>query len=311
MDMKNFGRFILDRNFIFLGALLLGLLFPGGAPFLLPLLFPALALVIMISMLSIGPEVFRSPKVVFKHALIGIGVNYLVMTGVILAAGRLLISDPALRTGFILMAAIPPAVAVIPFTEMLGGNRTASLFGTVGGFFSAFLLLPLITLIFIGTDIVEPSRLFLILTGLIIVPFVFSRLLRGLHLDAAVEPYKGPVTNLCFGTVFYIMVAANHHIIVHQTSVLVLLIAVGLLIMAVSAAIVLTAARLLSADPRTRISLLLLATLKNYAVSAGLGLVLFSDRAALPSVIMTVIMVPYILLLGFFIGRRKRKGTPY
>jgi BASS family bile acid:Na+ symporter len=309
--MKAFGRFIFDRNIAFIGAFFLGILLPGGAPFLVPLLFPVLGLVILLSMLPIGPEAFRSPGTIVNHAFVGIGVNYLVMTGVILVAGRFLVSDEGLRTGFVLMAAIPPAVAVIPFTELLGGNRTLSLFGTVGGFVSAFALLPLITLVFIGSDVLDPGRLALILTVLIVVPFAVSRLARALRLDAAVGPYRGPVTNLCFGTVFYIMVSANHDIIVHHTAVLVPLIGVGLLIMAVSGAITLTGARLFSADRRTRISLLLLATLKNYAVSAGLGLVLFSDRAALPSVVMTMIMIPYILFLDLFTARAGRKPRPY
>jgi BASS family bile acid:Na+ symporter len=307
--MKTFGHFILDRNLIFAGALLLGLFFPGGTPYLLPLLFPTLALVILISTLSIGPELFKSPKGVLVYALIGIGVNYLLMTGVILATGELLISDPALRTGFILMAAIPPAVAVIPFTEILGGNRTLSLFGTIGGFLAAFLLLPLISLIFIGSDVLEPKKLILILTELIVIPIVISRLLRAIRLERVIEPYRGPITNLCFGIAFYVMVAANHESIVHQTAILVLPILVGILITVVSGGIVLSAARLLSASRQTGISLVLLATLKNYAVSAGLGLVLFSERAALPSVVMTVIMVPYIILLDLFYGHGKKKNA--
>jgi bile acid:Na+ symporter, BASS family len=309
--MRTFGRFILDRNFVFVGALVLGLAAPGAAAYLQPLLFPALALVIMISALAIGPEAFRSAKSVLANGFIGIGVNYVLMTGVILAAGWFLISDAQLRTGFILVAAIPPAVAVIPFAEMLGGDRTLSLFGVVGGFAAAFLLLPLITLVFIGSDILEPGRLVLILTGLIIVPFLVSRLLRAVRLDTALAPYKGRVTNLCFGIVFYIMVAANHDSIVRHTSILVPPIAVGLLVMVLSGGIVSAVCRLFSVNRQTRISLVLLATLKNYAVSAGLGLLLFSERTALPSVIMTIIMIPYIIIFDLVDGPRKKKDKPY
>jgi hypothetical protein len=71
---------------------------------------------------------------------------------------------------------------------------------------------------------------------------------------------------------------------------------------------VLAAARILSLDGRARISLLLLATLKNYAISAGLGLILFSSRATLPSVVMTVIMIPYIIVLDLFVRRRRMGG---
>ena len=309
--MKTIGRFILDRNLIFTGALILGLVAPGAAGYLRPLLFPVLGLIIVISAMSIGAEAFRPPRGVAANALIGVAANYVLMTGVIIAADLLLVSDPELKTGFFLVAAIPPAVAIIPFTEILGGNRALSLFGVAGGFVAAFLMLPLITLVFIGSNVVMPKTLVLILTGLIIVPVLVSRLLRAVHLDRAVGPYRGPITNLCFGIVFYIMVAANHDGIVRQVDALATLVTVGLLIMAVSGGIVAAAGRLFSAGRRTQVSLLLLATLKNYAVSAGLGLVLFSERTALPSVVMTVIMIPYIIVLDLLFGFQRKKDKPH
>ncbi len=309
--MKTLGRFLVDRNVIFTAALVLALALPGAEPYLRPLLLPVLALVIMISLLSIGPEAFRSPKAVLGDTVIGIGVSYLLLTGVILAAARLFITDPELRTGFILAAATPPAVAVVPFAEMLGGSRTLSLFGMVGGLLAAFLLLPLITFVFIGSDIVDPGRLVVILLVLIVVPFLVSRLLRAVGLGTAAEPYKGPVTNVCFGIAFFIMVAANHTTIIHETSVLVPPTVVWILIMAVSGGVALAVSMLLSVNRRTRVSLVLLATLKNYAISAGLGLLLFSERTALPSVVMTIMMIPYIILFDLIYGPRRKKDKPY
>lgn len=305
--MKIFGRIVFDRNLIFAGALALGLAAPGAAGPMLVLLFPVLGLVILISSLSIGPEAFRRPTSALGGALAGVAANYLLMTAVIIAVARLMISDVELRTGFILVAAIPPAVAVIPFAEMLGGNRTLSLFGTVGGLVSAFALMPLVSFTFIGSERLDPGRLLLILTGLIIVPFAVSRLIRAVGLSDAVGPYKGPATNICFGIAFYIMVAANQDSIVRHTGALVLPIAVGILITVVSGGIVLAVCRLFSIDRQTVISLVLLATLKNYAISAGFALALFSERTALPSVIMTIIMIPYIIILDFLYGPRKKE----
>jgi len=47
-----------------------------------------------------------------------------VFAGVTLTLSLLLVGDPALRTGFVLLVAVPPAVAVIPFTLFLKGNTT-------------------------------------------------------------------------------------------------------------------------------------------------------------------------------------------
>ncbi len=306
--MEKTLRFIFDRNLIFTLSFFLGLLLPEGLPYTLWLLLPSLALVIAVSTLSVGSDIFRSPRVFINNSLVGVAVNYLLMSGVTILAGYLLVSDPQLRAGFVLVAAVPAASAVVPFADVLGGDRTLALLGMIGGLLFAFVMLPLITVLFVGSNLLDPKKLLLILVELSIVPLLVSRLFRAVRLDTPMEPYRGPITNLSLGVAFYIMVAVNHDIIVHQTPVLVRVVIVGLIISVVSGGIVLAAARILSVDRRTQISLLLLATLKNYAISAGLGLILFSSRAALPSVVMTIIMIPYIVVLDLFVRRGKMGG---
>jgi BASS family bile acid:Na+ symporter len=304
-------RVIFDRNFIFTLSFVLGLLVPGGLRYTMPLLLPSLGLVIVVSTLSIGTEIFRSPRVFLTGSFAGVGVNYLLMSGVILAVGALLISDPQLRIGFILVAAVPCAVAVVPFSDILDGDTVLSLFGMIGSYLSAFLLLPLITMLFIGSDLLDPKKLALILAELIMIPLLISRIARAVRLDAAIDPYKGPITNVLLGVAFYVMVAANRDVILHQTSVLLLVTIVGVTISAISGGLVWGASLLLSFRRDTRVSLLLMATLKNYALSAGIGLILFSERTALPSVVMTIIMIPYILALDLLTARHKKNEAPH
>ena len=61
-------------------------------------------------------HIFRSPKDFILPALVGMLMNYGLLGGLLLGLNFALIRDDTLRAGFVIMAAVPPAVAVIPFT---------------------------------------------------------------------------------------------------------------------------------------------------------------------------------------------------
>ena len=54
-------------------------------------------------------------------------MNYLLLGGLLLALNALFIHNEALRAGPVTLAAVPPAVAVIPFSAFLKGDETFSL----------------------------------------------------------------------------------------------------------------------------------------------------------------------------------------
>ena len=78
-------------------------------------------------------------------------MTYVILNGAILLLSALLIGDHNLWIGFVLIAAVPPAVAVIPFTAILEGNVSSTLSGTVASYLAALLIMPLMFWIFIGT----------------------------------------------------------------------------------------------------------------------------------------------------------------
>jgi BASS family bile acid:Na+ symporter len=111
-----------------------------------------------------------------------LAINYVLLGGCILGLSMLLIRDEALRSGFIIIAAAPPAVAVIPFTGFLNGNSTFSLVGTIGCYLGALIIMPLIALGFLGSGFVQPLKLFIIMFELIIA-FTDPHLDRDVHQD--------------------------------------------------------------------------------------------------------------------------------
>ena len=97
-----------------------------------------------------------------------------------------------------LLVAVPPAIAVIPFTDFLRGNTTFSLLATVACYLGALIITPLIALAFLGTSYIEPRSLVMVIVELIGLPLLVSRVLLWTSMAARLEPIKGTITNWSF-----------------------------------------------------------------------------------------------------------------
>jgi BASS family bile acid:Na+ symporter len=298
-------RLLRNRDFILLLALVFGLFLHHGAQWTQRLTLPALAVVMTLSTMSVPDSVFRNPRSLIILSLVGILMNYLVLTGFILGASSLLISDRAIWEGFVILAAVPPAVAVIPFSEFLGGDNSYSLMGTVGAYLAALVLMPLLAVSILGTGFVTPHKVLLIMVELIVAPLLLSRSLIRTGGDQVIEPFKGAFTNWCFFVVIYTVVGLNHDVFLHHplTLIPVALIAVcstfilGLVIERMSIWV--------GVEPEKRVSLILLGTLKNYGLAGGIALTLFDKQTALPATVSTVFMIVFVIWLNF--KSRKRE----
>jgi bile acid:Na+ symporter, BASS family len=297
--MTKLKAFLRNRNGIFFLAMAAGLLLPGAAPVTKHLILPALALAMALSTMEIGNEVFIRPRSLLFPALLGIIMNYIILGNIIIGLSALLIRDEALWTGFVLLAAAPPAVAVIPFSGFLRGNGPLSLIGTVGAYLGALVIMPLITLTLLSTVAFDPFKLIMITLELIVLPLAFSRLLIRKGWKARIEPYRGTAVNWSFFTVMYTMVGLNRDVILGQTWSLLPVALISLLSMFLLGFFIDWVCGLFHIPKETRMSLVLLGTLKNQGLSSGLALTLFSQEAAIPSTVATMIMIGYIIWLDF------------
>ncbi len=166
-----------NRNFILILSLATGLIWGKGAQWTETTTLPALAIVMTLSVMGIKGDTFRSLRTFITPALTGIVMNYVVLGGIILVLSKLFIHDEALWSGFVILAAVPPAVAVIPFTFFLKGDTDFSLIGTISAYLGALLITPLMVLLFIGTSFVDPLKLMIIPIELIFAPLLFARIL--------------------------------------------------------------------------------------------------------------------------------------
>ncbi len=294
-----FARLWRNRDFILLLALVLGLATGWGAHQIEPLILPALALVMTLSIMGISAAVFRDPGALVRPVLVGLAMNFLLLGGLLLGLNGLVIRDAAFSTGFIILAAVPPAVAVVPFTTILSGNGTFSLMGTIGCYLGALVITPLMAVGLLGTAFIHPLKLVLILFELILLPLVAARLLVWTNLAQRLEPVKGAITNWSFFLITYIIVGLNRELFLQQPWSLAPVLLVALCSTFVWGEIIDWTGRLLRLDRPTIVSLVLLGTLKNYGLAGGLALSLFGQQTAVPATVSTVFMIAYIIWLGF------------
>ncbi len=292
---KNLWR---NRNSILLLALVLGLVLHQGAYWTNKVTLPALAIVMTLSTMSVSGNLGRSFRSILPPALIGIGMNYVLLGGFLLAMNAVLIREKAIWYGFVLLAAAPPAVAVIPFTDFLNGDRSLSLLGTMGAYLGALILMPLIALGLLGSSLIDPVNLLMIMLQLIIIPLILSRVLMRTRFADYLEPIKGAITNWSFFVVVYTIVGLNREVFLGRPLSMVPVFIIAFASTFLLGFLIEWITKHFQVHPEISTSLVLLGTLKNYGLTGGLALAIFSRQTAVPATVSTIFMIVYVIWLG-------------
>ena len=287
-------------------ALVLGVFLGHGAVWTRPFVLPVLALVMTLSTMAVSSQIFRSPRSLLVPALVGNLMSYLVLTGMLLGIAGLLIEDTSLWKGFVILAAVPPAIAVIPFSEFLKGNHSYALIGTMGAYLGGLILMPLIALFFIGTSFIDPLKILVVMIELIVIPLVLSRILLWTRADRWIEGIKGTLTNWSFFVVTYTIVGLNRDLILNDPLSLLPVAVIAVASTFLLGYLVELAGKVLKIDPKITITLVLLATLKNYGLAGGVALMIFDKQTAVPATVSTIFMIVYIAWLSVKGLRKKR-----
>jgi len=299
-SLKNLLR---DRNVILTSALLAGLLWGKGARWTEPMTLPALAVVMTLSTIGLPGSLFRSYRNLLMPAVAGIVMNYLVLGIVLLALNALLIHDEALRMGFILIAAVPPGVAVIPFTFFLKGDETLSLLGTAAAYLGALVIMPLGALLLLGPGFVDATKLAVITLELILCPVIASLLKIGVA--ARLDSIRGTITNWSFFLLTYTIVGLNRDLILGNPLSLFPVVVIALASTFLLGWGIEKIGALFHFPQKVLTSLVLLGTLKNYGLAGGLALALFSKRTSVPATVSSVFMIAYIIWLELKLRRNR------
>ena len=300
---QRFRRLFRDMGFILALAFILGLALPQGALRTGPAVTPLLALIMSLSIMGVSPKLFLDFKSVSRPILISLLLNYAVLTFTLIGLASLLIRDYELWAGFVILAAVPPAVSVIPFTYRLDGDVDFSLIGTVASYLAALFIVPLISIAFVGASFIQPGRLLLTLGELIAIPFGVAYLLRRTGLASRLEKYRGTVINWGFFVVVYTIVGLNQNAFLAQPLTLLPIALIAFVTTFGLGYLIDRLARFLGRDKPNRISLIFLGTRKNYGMAAAIALTLFSPRGAIPAAVATVFAVVHFIWLNFWVKR--------
>ncbi len=302
---SRFTTIFRNAGFLLALAFIIGLVLPQGAAETSPAVVPLLALVMTMSIMGVSPRLFLDFRKVSRPILLSLLMNYVVLTLVLIGLSFLIIQDHELRTGFILLAAVPPAVAVIPFTYRLGGNTDFSLVGTVACYLAALFIVPIVSAVFWGPSVIQPVSLLITLGELIALPLAIAQLLRRTGIASKLERYRGTIVNWGFFVVVYTIVGLNQSAFLGQPERLLPTAAAAFISTFALAYIIDRVSRFSGVNIAGRISLILSGTRKNYGMAAAIALALFSPQAAVPAAMAMVFAIVHFIWLTFWVKRMR------
>ena len=268
----------------------------GGFPVGITLTNSNIAMLSLIVMMSLSLTSLRLRGLKLKDHSVPIRnaflLSFVLSTGTTIAMSYLFQGD--IRDGWIIMAAVPSAVSIVPFTYLLKGDLDSTLVSSASLYLIALAVTPFITLVFLGTA-VDAMTLLGYVGYLILLPMAVSRLLR----RAYIRPeQKSAVINVAFFVLIVAIAGPNRQVFFGEPVVL-----AGLVIVA--------AVRLFGIGllwnwylerknvPRTRrVPEVLFASYKNTGMAATLAIALVGPAAAVPATVCTLVDIAWLIFLS-------------
>lgn len=278
-------------------GLALGLVTGGSPWYTKEISMASLAILMTFSLSTVSLKEARGREH-YTHAVLAFLLNYVLLTAVILAIG--LFFSEELWPGWVLMAAAPSAISVVPFTAVLGGKTTKSLFSTAANYLVALALMPAMTLLLIGSSVSASSLVYSLLL-LIVLPMAASRAV--MRLSIAKEANTA-LMNICFAVLIFAVAGSNRDAFFGEP-VLVLAISIGCLVRTFGTGLATEfVLKRLSVEKSERVSYILFSSYKNLGLTATLAIALFEPVVAVPATICIVFEVVWVIfLIRWYPGR--------
>lgn len=282
-------------------GLALGLITGGSPWYTKEISMASLAVLMTFSLSTVGLKEARG-KDHYEHAALALILNYLVLTAIILAIGLFFSED--LWPGWVLMAAAPSAISVVPFTTVLGGKTTKALFSTAVNYLVALALMPAMTLLLIGSSVSALSLVYSLLL-LIVLPMAASRAVMRLSVKRETNTV---LMNICFALLIFAVAGSNRDAFFGDP-MLVLAISLACLIRTFGTGLATEfALTRFSMDKSERISYVLFSSYKNLGLTATLAIALFEPVVAVPATICIVFEVVWVIFLIRWYPQRAAGG---
>ena len=298
-----------NRNFVFVLAIILGLVVGQGANFIKPLLLPLIAVAMTLTTISITNHdlkfMIRSPRTL----LISLLLNYVIMSGVILLMAQWVRNDSELWAGLVTIAAMPIATNAVPFTYMLGGDTAFALMSVAGLHLVAIALAPAMMILFLGVDLVNPVKLLLTLLYLIVIPVAVSRLLLFKGLGQVMTKWQDTVVTWCYFTTIYIIIGSNSELFFEQPDILLKVILIAVTVTFIMGQVVYFITRKSHSDQSKSITFAIIGTRKNTGLASAIALSFLGQRASFPTAVFAIVQISYLVWQGFYLKKQVAKDS--
>ena len=297
--MKQIISVIKNRNTILISAIALGLIWGDIAHEIKHLTFYILAAVLSFSTSGITLSELDSKKEIYKSMSLGFTLNYLLFGFVTILTAYFLSPTKEIFWGFVIIAATPPGVAIIPFSIILGGNLKRSTLATLGGFIASIFMAPLIIKLFTGNENMQILPIFMSMIKIIVLPMILSRFLLFKTIKPFTVKYRGKIVNWGFATIIFIAVGINRQVFLSNFDVLFrvsLILFISMFVLGQAYDLIL---KKLNISFEERISQNLILTIKSSGFSVVTALQLFNEEVVIPSAVMSVFVLAYLLFLTF------------
>jgi BASS family bile acid:Na+ symporter len=281
-------------NLIFLLALIIGLTLPQGFPVGNALIFPALIVILSITLLRFPRGFFRRPGPLLSASIQGNIMNYLVLGNFIILSSIFLIQNQELWIGMMLIAAVPPPVDIILLGDLLRTDKTSTFTSLAGAYLGALIIIPLIGLGFFKYILPNYWNIILIVLGLILLPLALSRIAVEKTWDKIIEPYEETIIDYCCFIVFYTITAGSRNLLMHWSPDLIIIASIAFVSIFFFAFAIRKIGLYFHSNENKITSFLLMGTMKDCGLAGGIAIILFNREVAFPSLIFAIFTFIYI-----------------
>ena len=304
--MINFlKKIILNRNFILVFAVIMGMTVGDYAMYIKDYTIFILGLTMVFSTTGIDSKALLPIKKLFKPMLVGTFLNYFVFGAVVLVLAWLLMPTKELFMGFVVIVAAPPGVAVIPFSGILKGDIEYSILGVFGAFLASIGIAPILVRFFADGASVSSWSLFILMLKLVLVPLILSRFLLYKPIFKYVAKIRGKVVDWGFAVIIFTAVGMNRDVFFGNPLILLLSSIVLLSATFGIGSLFEFISKKTGVKYERNITQVLLLTIKSSGFSVVTAMTLFGKEAAIPSAILAVIVLSYLLFLSIRLEFKK------
>jgi BASS family bile acid:Na+ symporter len=301
---------ILNRNVILILALVLGLTMGDFAFNMKPYTLYILMVTMVFSMTGIETKALFPLKNMVRPMLVGTFLNFFIFGSVVVLLAWFLMPNKELFYGFVVIATAPPGVAIVPFSGILKGNMNYSIIGILGAFLASIIITPIVIGLFTqGESVVSSLELTWLMVQLIIIPLIVSRLLLMNPVDKIVRTVRGKVVDIGFALIIYTAVGINSAVFFRNFDILMLITLVLIVGTFGIGSLFEYFMKRRNQQSDTIIPKILLLTIKSSGFSVVTAITLFGEKAAIPSAVLAVIVLLYLLFLTSRMEIKKALGN--